>query len=302
MSFTLNLPYAACYPLTQLARRIRRPARHQENDDEENDDQAAYFERQYRDTANRYKLHMGDLDLVGKTVLDVGSGLGGRALGWLELGAGTVINIDINRQELNAGRAILDERYSRAAKQIVYRHPDEMTAAEQGDVAISFDSFEHLVDPAEVLRQLNGWLRPGGLVWIGSIGWYHYMASHCTGAHIPIPWCQVFFSETAIIKTIRRLLRSPRYVPNDWERREGLGRWDKVTTLKDRPGEPLNMLSLRQIRRVLKDSSFELLQFRVFGFSGRANKLARLLSPLSKVPVLRELVHSYYTALLIKHA
>jgi hypothetical protein len=126
------------------------------------------------------------------------------------------------------------------------------------------------------------------------------MASHCTGAHIPIPWCQVLFSETAIIKTIRRLLRSPGYLPNAWERREGLGRWDNVTTLKDRPGEPLNMLSLRQIRRVLRDSSFELLQFRVFGFSGRANKLARLVSPLSSVPLLRELLHSYYTALLLK--
>ena len=295
MPLSLNLPYQVCYPLTRLARHVRRPGRHCENQDE-----ADYFERQYRDTVNRYNRHMGTLDLVGKTVLDVGSGLGGRALGWLELGASQVINIDINRQELNSGRSIVDERYPLAAKQIDYRHPDEMSAAEQGDVAILFDSFEHLVDPAAVLRELYGWLRADSLVWIGSIGWYHYMASHCTGAHIPIPWCQVFFSETAIIKTIRRLLRSSGYVPNAWERREGLGRWDNVTTLKDRPGEPLNMLSLRQIRRVLKNSAFELLQFRVFGFSGQAHKLARLVSPLSRVPVLRELLHSYYSALLLK--
>src|SRR5579864_6538604 len=118
MPLSLNLPYAVCYPLTQLARRLRRRARHQKNDDQENDDEAAYFERQYRDTANRYKLHMGALDLVGKTVLDVGSGLGGRALGWLDLGAAKVNNIDINRQELDAGRDIVDKRYPLAAKQI----------------------------------------------------------------------------------------------------------------------------------------------------------------------------------------
>ena len=295
MAFTLNLPYSVCYPVTQFARRrLRtRPGGAQE-------EQAVYFEQQYHDTHQRYRLHMRDLDLAGKTVLDVGSGLGGRALGWLDLGATHVTNIDINRQELEAGRAIVLDRYPERASRVVNRHPDDMTGEKDADVAILFDAFEHLVEPDALLRRVYGWLRPGGILWVGSIGWYNYLASHCTSAHIPIPWCQVLFSETAMIKTIRTLLRSPGYTATVWERMEGLGRWDSVTTLRDRPGEPLNMLSLRQIRRVMKASPFELRQFRVYGFSGKAHSLAPLLSPLAKLPVLQELFHSYYTALLLK--
>jgi len=295
MAFTLNLPYTVCYPVTRFARRRLRthPGTVQE-------DQAAYFEQQYRDTNERYHAHMRDLDLAGQVVLDIGSGLGGRSLGWLDLGAARVTNVDINRQELAAGAAILNERYPERASRIRYRHPDDMVDGEGADAAILFDAFEHLVEPDVVLRQVHRWLRPGGMLWVGSIGWYNYIASHCTGSHIPIPWCQVLFSETAIIRTIRSLLRSPDYTANVWERMEGLGRWDSVTTLRDRPGEPLNMLSLRRIRRVMRTSPFELNQFRVYGFSGKANPLAPVLSPLARVPVLQEFFHSYYSALLIK--
>ena len=179
MAFTLNLPYTVCYPVTQFARRLRsQPGTAQ-------DDQASYFEQQYRDTNLRYQTHMHDLDVSGKIVLDVGSGLGGRALGWLDLGARHVTNIDINRQELAVGEAILHERYADRSSQVVYRHPDDMTGVSNGDVAILFDSFEHLVDPGALLQQVHGWLRPGGVLWVGSIGWYNYFASHCTERAYP---------------------------------------------------------------------------------------------------------------------
>jgi hypothetical protein len=136
-------------------------------------------------------------------------------------------------------------------------------------------------------------------LWIGSIGWYHYLASHCA-FHIPIPWSQVLFSERAIIRTIQAVVREPGYVPNVWERLEGIERWDKVTTLKERPGEPLNMLSLRRVKAVLKASPFELSEFTVHGFGGRSHPAARAVSWLAKVPVARELFHTYYTAVLTK--
>jgi len=242
---------------------------------------------------------MEGLDFNGKTVLDVGSGLGGRSLGWLDLGAVKVVNVDINRQELEVGKAILTEHYHDRANQIDFWHPNEMAGLPPADMAVLFDCFEHLIDPQGVLEQVYRWLRPGGLLWIGSIGWYNYMASHCMGT-IPIPWSQVVFSEKAIIKTIRRVLHSANYQPNVWERMEGLDRWDYITTLRDRPGEPLNMLSLRKIRKVLRQSPFKTLKFSVFGFSGNKRGLARLASPLARLPILNELFHSYYTALLVK--
>jgi SAM-dependent methyltransferase len=232
--------------------------------------------------------------------MDIGSGLGGRAPYWLEAGASRVLNVDINRSELATGQAIVTRKYPGLGDRITYLHPDDVDETAVADVAIMFDCFEHLIEPTSVLRQAHAWLRDGGLLWIGSIGWYNYGASHSL-AHVPIPWCQVLFSERAIIRTIQTILRDPDYLPNYWERTEGIARWDGVRTLRDRPGEPLNMLSLRKTRKVLDDSPFSNIRVEVYGFSGKAHKWARLLGSLARLPVANELLHSYYTALLTKH-
>jgi hypothetical protein len=145
-----------------------------------------------------------------------------------------------------------------------------------------------------VLHDVHRWLRPGGLLWVGSIGWYNYIASHCNSL-IPIPWVPVLFSEDAILKTIRTLVRDPNYKPNVWDELEGIDRWDHVQTLRDRPGEPLNMLSLRRVKKVLHKSEFGFINFQAHGFGGTRSKLLYRLRVLSKLPVLDELMHSYYT-------
>jgi SAM-dependent methyltransferase len=293
MSFSLNFPEWLCY---RVARRARRSAG---AGADKYFDQAEYFEQQYRTTGMMRERFFAELRVGGKVVLDLGSGLGGRAPYWMEQGAARVICVDVNRAELSAGRAILARKFPHLSDKIEFCHPEELTEKNFADVAVMVDVFEHLVNPLEVLGQAHEWLRSGGELWSGSIGWYNYMASHC-GAHIPVPWCQVLFSERAILGTIRRIIHEPGYAANFWERTEGLGRWDEVRTLKDRPGEPLNMLSLRQVRRVLAESPFEVEEFAVFGFSGRTNAIARCVSFLSRVPVVRELCHSYYTVRLKK--
>jgi SAM-dependent methyltransferase len=293
MALSLNLPYVVCYPLTRLARRLQR-----NRAQEINYDKAAYFEYQHGSTERLRQRYLQRIDFKDQVVLDLGSGLGGRAPYFLKLGAKAVLCIDINREELQSGRDILARKFPELVSRTQFLHPSEVKECDFADLAILFDSFEHLVDPAHVLRDCHRWLRPGGKAWIGSLGWYHHDASHCR-SHIPIPWCQLIFSERAIIRTIRTLIRDPSYVPNVWERAEGLTRWDGVESLKDRPGEPLNMLSLRGVRRVLEASPFSW-EFEVHGFSGEANPLAKWASLLSKVPWINEVFHSSYTALLTK--
>ena len=145
---------------------------------------------------------------------------------------------------MEAGQVLLGEKFPALADRLEFLHPAELTGSGFADVALLIDCFEHLADPPSVLRQCYGWLRPGGVLWIRVCGPGQPRASHC-GGHIPIPRRQVLFSEHAIIRTIQRIVREPRYVPNLWEQIEGIGRWDHVRSLKDRPGEPLNMLSLR---------------------------------------------------------
>jgi hypothetical protein len=81
---------------------------------------------------------------------------------------------------------------------------------------------------------------------------------------------------------------------------DGIERWDNVQTLRVRPGEPMNMLSLAQCQRILSQNDLKLERFQVYGFSGRAHAGAKLFSALAKVPLLKEVFHSYYTALLRK--
>jgi SAM-dependent methyltransferase len=294
MPFSLNLPYPICYPMTRLARRLSPMWLPKIAEDQE-----AYFEGQSQTTERAVREFMAGIEFRDRVVFDVGSGLGGRAPYWLDLGARHVYCVDINRQELAAGREIMAAHRPGHARRVTFVHPDEVPPGAAGDLAILFDCFEHLTDPAAVLRACDRWLRPGGEVWIGSIGWYHYKAAHISYM-IPIPWCQVLFSERALIRTIRRIMRSDDYEATVWDRLEGLDRWDGVRSLRDRPGEPLNLLSLRAIRRVLRESPFQVTRFRVHGFGRRTSALARLLAPAARIPGLNELLHSYYTAVLRK--
>lgn len=260
---------------------------------------ADYVAYQYESTERLRRRFFSNLDFMNCAVADVGSGLGGRAPFFIEAGARRVDCIDINRAELAAGSQIVAERFPAAAGRIRFAHPDDYQPCDGIDVAMVIDAFEHLVDPAAVLAQIYRWLRPGGLLWIGSFGWYHYLASHCL-EHIPIPWCHVLFSERAILDTIRAIIHARGYQPNLWERLEGLDRWDGVTTLRDRPGEPLNMLSLRGVRKALQSSPFELQSFQVFGLRGGRGAVGRMAGVAARVPLLNELLHSYYAAVLVK--
>ncbi|MGD9524781.1 MAG: class I SAM-dependent methyltransferase [Gemmatimonadales bacterium] len=259
-------------------------------------DPADYFNHQYTSTPEYARRFMPGIDLVGARVLDVGCGLGGRMPYWIDAGAATADGVDINHEELRLGREILDREHPAYSSRIAFLDPGQLSQRPTADVAILVDSFEHLVNPRAVLSQCAAALRPGGLLWIGSIGWYNYLASHCLG-HIPIPWCQVLFSEADIISTIQALLRHPDYQPNYWERSEGIDRWDGITTLRNRPGEPLNQLSLRAIRRELQHPGFRLVRFKLHPLGARSG-IGGLVAPLLWVPGLDELLHGYYTATL----
>lgn len=291
-SWSLGLPFPVCLCLTSLARKLRKSGSVRERDL----NQGAYYLHQYRSTSESIERFLRHVPLGG-VVLDIGAGLGGRAPCWIERGAERVLNIDINMQELEAGKALTAREFPQFADRIRYCTPEQVD--EQGSMAIVFDTFEHLTDPAGTLEQVASWLRPRGLVWIGSVGWYNHMAAHIKG-YIPIPWCQLLFSEDAMIRTIRRVVHSSRHTPNVWDQIQGIDRWDHVTTLRERPGEPLNMLSLRQCEAIMRDSPLELVRFDVHGFSGREYALARCLAPLAQVPIAREAFHTYYTAILRK--
>ncbi|MEO8724931.1 MAG: class I SAM-dependent methyltransferase [Acidobacteriaceae bacterium] len=289
MPFTLGLPYPACIAATRLARKLHPTPQPPSRVDQKN-----YYLLQYRSSDRLLKRFASGIDLRDKVVLDLGSGLGGRAPWFIEQGASSVFCVDINRQELAEGNRIRRQLFPQFSERIHYLHPSEIEQEQFADAVFLVDSFEHLRDPAAVLRQAYNWLRQQGVLWIGSVGWYNFIASHVLSV-IPIPWCQLIFSERAIIRTMSAILHDADYAPTVWDRIDGLDRWDQVQTLKDRPGEPLNMLSLRQAKAAVRSSNFEIVEFGTHGVSAEKSKLLNRLNALTALPVLDELLHKYYT-------
>lgn len=92
---------------------------------------------------------------VGK-VLDVGCGAGGNT-GWLRgHGAETVHGIEIMPEYAAKAEQVMDRVWTGTVEQ----HLASVEAPY--DAALCLDVLEHLVDPASVLRELHGKLRPGG--------------------------------------------------------------------------------------------------------------------------------------------
>jgi hypothetical protein len=110
-------------------------------------DQQTYFEQQFRSTERLMNRFSGSIEIENKVILDVGSGLGGRAPGFIERGATAVYCIDVNRQELEVGQQIVNGVFSPAlASRVLFTHPNDLKEESFGDVAFLIDCFERLTE------------------------------------------------------------------------------------------------------------------------------------------------------------
>lgn len=116
---------------------------------------------------------VGDLDLAGRSVLDIGCGTGGPAIVLArELGAGGVVAIDVEPQVL--ARAARHAETAGVAGAIEFKlvEPGPLPFADASfDVVFSKDALVHIPDKAAVYREVLRVLRPGGAFaasdWLG---------------------------------------------------------------------------------------------------------------------------------------
>ena len=128
----------------------------------------------------------------GKTVIDFGCGRGRESVEVAKLGARRVIGIDI--QESWRREAIGNAK----AANVLDRCEFVPSTAEQADVILSIDSFEHFDRPDEILLEMGRMLNPGGAILIHfGYTWYHPHGGHLFSV---FPWAHLAFSERALCR------------------------------------------------------------------------------------------------------
>jgi SAM-dependent methyltransferase len=130
--------------------------------------------------------------ITGKVVVDFGCGEGSDAVELAAKGAGRVIGID-NREDV-----LEIARQKALSAGVQGRCVFATSTNELADIVVSMDAFEHFGDPAEILRIMDGLLKPSGEVLVAfGPTWYHPLGGHLFSV---FPWAHLLFSEKALIR------------------------------------------------------------------------------------------------------
>lgn len=146
-----------------------------------------------------YARHFASLE--GKRVLDVGCGLGGKTLAYLEAGA-RVVGIDIEGANVAQASRFTKGRGARAefaagdAAHLPFRDGTF-------DLVIANDSLEHFADPAAALADIARVLAPRGSVFLFFTPWKSPLGSHLYD-YIHTPWCHLVYPEWLLEKLLER--------------------------------------------------------------------------------------------------
>lgn len=186
----------------------------------------------------------------GKVVIDFGCGPGAEAIDLARFGARRVIGVDIREKWLTMARQAADE--AGVADRCVFC----ATPLEPADLIVSLDSFEHFEDPAEILRVMARYLRPGGeaLVSFGPT-WYHPLGGHKFSV---FPWAHLIFTEQALLRWRKN------FYPRQTAR--------TITECG------LNKMTVARFERLVADSPFRFAEFEARPIS----RLRRLATPLTR--------------------
>ncbi|MGH9631433.1 MAG: class I SAM-dependent methyltransferase [Bryobacteraceae bacterium] len=170
--------------------------------------------------------------LRGKVVIDFGCGSGRDSVEMARRhGVRRVIGIDIQEPLLDRAREL-------AASEGVSKICEFGASADaRADVIVSVDAFEHFADPAAVLDEMWGLLKPGGTV-LASFGptWYHPLGGHLFSV---FPWAHLVFSESGLIRWRSDI------------RRDGAARFSEVAG-------GLNRMTIGRFERIVRSSRFRL--------------------------------------------
>jgi 2-polyprenyl-3-methyl-5-hydroxy-6-metoxy-1,4-benzoquinol methylase len=253
-----------------------------------------YHRWQFESSAELFAKYPG-FDPRGKSILDIGCGIGGRTAWLASQGATRVVGLDINAAEIAIARELQQRLFPALAPLLSYHVSQEDALLDLGefDYVLLVDMMEHVVSPPAMLRLAHRYTRQGGTCFFSTFGWLSHRGSHMG----MLPWLNVFFSDETILNVQRWVVSRPGYHPTRFDSDPPIERWRGIYDLRDRPGEHLNKLTLADVRKLLRHNIFGPGHLELWPISNRLGWFFRL---LIRLPLLDELFHSLFVVRLDK--
>ena len=270
----MGLPYQLLLKTNNWFPKIEHPFNLQ------NDGTKTYAMWQYEKGFDTIKLYMDRYTkeemFEGKEVLDMGCAAAGKSLYYVSLGAKHVTGVDIVEHyrveaEGMAEKLGFSDRFTFFLGS-AYEMPFEDRSF---DTVIMNDFMEHVDNPAAALKEAMRLVRPGGRIFVNFPPYYHPTGAHLSDA-INIPWVQLFYSDDALIKAYKELIRG---VPDEAERLA-------LRFYTDEDGVEkigyINKMTLKKFKGILRDLAITPQYYREV-------PLRKYFTLFAKLPILKEL-------------
>ena len=245
----------------------------------------AYSQWEYetgQEFARVYLEPAGDLD--GKSVLDVGCGLGGKTVAFGESGARAVIGIDILAANVSASHAYAREHPGAVPSLFLAADAASLPFANATfDTVVASDAMEHFSHPGSALAEMHRVVTKGGAIWIFFTPHFSPLGSHLYD-YIYTPWCHLLFTRAQIARAVRRVLE----VRAGGDRANGAAIDSRVREIMRSYDEDLNHMSVRRFLKMVRETpalTVRYLELRPAKF--------RFLKPFTLLPLVRELVTGF---------
>lgn len=195
--------------------------------------------------------------MKGKTVLDIGSGAGGKTLYYATLGVKKIYGVDVVPHYEEEARAMATEKNLADRAEFLTADATHLPFADDFfDVIIANDVMEHVAEPEAVLREAFRVLKPGGRFFTNFPPYYHPYGAHLSDV-IGIPWVHALFSEPVLIEAYRELVRG---LPDaDMRLRLRLGDPERNSTRLTY----INHMTIKRFRRIVAESPFHVAHWRL---------------------------------------
>jgi SAM-dependent methyltransferase len=229
----------------------------------------------------------GAPDFAGKTVLEIGCGLGALCIDMAGRGAQHVTGVDIRPEDTDFAAAYVAERLPHLSSRLTFScAPISDLGHQKFDFVVSKDSFEHIIDYRSMLASIRKHLADDGKLYVGFSPLYHSPY----GDH---DRRQTAFSDWGLFgKLLATLPWGHLLLERLVLKRHRLIQARPIESMHDLN---LNMVSISEFRHALIEAGFKIKQFDV---NRGDNKIGKLFSILRRLPGLEKYMsYNVYTIL-----